>query len=443
MRTRLLSRTGIAVLVLALVLPAGRAWAANAPTADALALLALTNEARADAGLRPLVWNDGLGDAAYAHSTDMATTPCFQHDSCNGQDWAVRVARYYRSWLTLGENIATSITDPRTLHEGWMASPAHRANILGALFTEFGAGIALGQTNFGKLAYATEDFGDRGVITSASIPTLPAGGVSPRLGLDPTRELFVNFYDPNGGAPQAVRALVGSACVDLENTAGTAANGTYGIDLMFTESGCVPVVFEAIRPDGVRQRWPEGQALLVGVGAGGLACADTTTDLPTQDCGGGTTPTPMPTPTPGGNAGDLSGVRVALKAGKPGADAGTVRLEATLPATTSFDPSSAPVVVEIRPERSTPWSMIVPALCSDEPCLNGNPRGTTFRATLGTASINFVQGKDGSWKLRLSARKQSLGTLAAGPIAVSVSAGRSTFVGAGDGELKQSGLFAG
>jgi hypothetical protein len=436
------------LLVLVAGLSAGlhaSAAAAHVASADELALLALTNEARADARLRPLVWHDGLGEAARVHSSDMASNGCFQHDSCNGQKWSTRIGKYY-PWIALGENIAMGVNDPRSLHEGWMASSGHRANILNTSFTEFGAGIVLSQTAFGKLAYATEDFGDRGMLPTSAIPTLPAGGVSPRVGLDATRELFVNYY-ASSGAPEAVRALIGGACVDLPRTAGSATNGTYGIDYPFPTTGCVPVVFEAIRADGVRVRWPEGAALLVGIGNDGLACPDTTTDVPTQDCGGSDvpsdptpTPNPSPTPTPGTSASDPSDVRVTLRPGK-GAGAATVTLQATLPSVSGFDPSSSPVDVTIAPSGTTPWTTTIPVSCDGGTCLEMNARGTAFRGTVGTVSVSFTQTAAGPWKMRLTARKQTLGALRAGTIEVQLSVNGTTSSTTTQGWLKASGAL--
>jgi len=418
-----------------------------------------------DARMRPLVWNDGLGRAARAHSDDMIANGCFQHDSCNGESWATRIGRYY-PWYALGENIAMGLNDPRSLHEGWMASGPHRSNILGS-FSEFGGGIVLGNTAFGLFAYATADFGDRGAVPLSAIPTLPAGGASPRLGIDATRELFVNYYH-SAGAPQSVRALVGSQCVDLSRTAGTATSGTWGIDHTFLESGCVPVLFEAIRADGVRVRWPDGVAIVVGIGQSGLSCPDTTTAVPTQDCGGSNLPaptptptgtptptptktppptptpvrTPIPTPSPTPYDGDvLADVRVTLRPGKPGAGAGSVSLEGVLHAPADFAPATAPLAVEIAPWDSTPWTALLPSTCDTRPCLIGNARGTSFRGRQGDLSVSLAMRSDGRWKLRLTAKRQHLGTLQSGPVDVSVSVGGSTYTGSMEGRLRANGTM--
>lgn len=426
--------------------------AAYAPQADELALLALCNQSRAGAGLAPLVWSDGLGRAASAHSTDMAENDCYQHNSCNGTYWSTRVRQYYAVASALGENIALGSSNPRSLHDAWMASQGHRANIMGSSFTEFGAGIALGETNFGVWAYATEDFGNRGAVSPASIPALPAGGVVPRIGGSEARELVVNYYHHNGGAPGAVRALVGSTCVNLPRTSGSASNGSYGAMRTFAGSGCVPVVFEAIRSDGVRVRWPEGKAILVGVGAGGLYCAETTTDVPTQDCGGGpgpiptATPTPTPgpatTPTPKADASGLDPLRIVLKPGAANASKGNVQVQATLPESDTFDPSSAPLTVQVRFGGSGDWRVTIPATCGSKPCLKPNSVSTVFNGKVGASTVSFVRAQSGKWKLRLSARNQTLGSMVRGAVTVTVAASGRTFTGTAQGELKENGLVA-
>jgi hypothetical protein len=431
------------VFGLGLVICTDVATAAYTPAPDELAFLALTNEARASSGLRPLVWHDGLGASARFHSEDMADHGCFQHDSCNGQNWRTRIGRYYSGWA-VGENIGLGGGNPRLTHEDWMAAPGHHANILGA-YSEFGAGSALHETNFGDWEYATEVFGERGAVPLSAIPTIPAGGVIPRIGLDLSRELLVNYYHQNGGAPQAVRALVGSSCVNLQKKAGSNTNGTWGTMRSFVGSGCVPVVFEAVRSDGVRVRWPEGKALLVGVGAGGLFCAETTTSIPTQDCGGGPFPTPAPTPvatpTPGGGGASLDDLRVVLRPTRADASVATVNVQATVSAGATFDPTSGPVTLSMD-LGSTEWQMTIPAQCGDAPCLKANNQRTAYRGKVEDGTVSLVRSQHGGWRMRWVARQQEMGFLGAGAVDVTLRAGGSTYTGSVDGEIKSSALIA-
>ena len=413
---------------------------------EEMRLLVLANQARAAANVPPLIWNDDLATAARVHSEDLAAHGgnCDLHNSCNGELWYKRVQRYYPAWVALGENVATSIDDAQILHDGWMSSAGHRANILNADFSDFGAGIALGQTNFGMLAFATEDFGSRGMMSSTAYPALPGGSVEPQTGDTASRDLSVTYYSTSG-APQAVRALVGTSCVNLALQNGKAAYGTYGASRSFTGSGCVPVQFEAIKPDGTRARFPKDTAILVGVGAGGALCAERTTAVPTQDCGGPNVvprpvPTPVPTPTP--DPTKLDRLKIALKPGKSNASQGVVQVSAKLPPLAGFDPTSGPVVIALSFGRSGDWSQALPQLCGDAPCLTVNKRGTAWRGKYdASTSLGFTQNRDGIWTMRFVARQESLAGLAEGDVSISVTVSGQTFTASGAGELKTNGLF--
>jgi hypothetical protein len=424
----------------------GRAHGATAyaPSPDEVALLVLANEARVKSGLTPYVWNDALGKAALAHGNDMAANGCFQHDSCNGETWWKRIARYYPNWTSLAENIGGGGT-ARMMHDVWMNSPGHRANILGA-YAEFGSAIVIDQY---KTSYATEDFGRSGI--ALTYPTVPAAAVVPRVGYaSDERELLLNYFDPSG-APRAVRALVGTSCVNLTKEVGTATSATYRATRTFPVDGaCVPVVFEVIRADGVRVRWPEDDAINVGSGASSLSCPAWTTNVPTQDCGGGgSLPTPTPTPTPGPTPapGDLalSDVRVVLKPTKADPSTGLVQVEATLPVVADFDPSSGPVSFDLSYGDAATWTEDLPETCGAQSCFRANARATSYRWVSGSSgskmTLSFVLGSDGRWKVRYTGRKETLGALAAGPVDLTLTAGDHVFTASADGTLIPQGML--
>lgn len=449
------SRRSLFFSLVASVVVAGWSTVAVRPAQAAgeeLALLILTNQARAAQNLPPLIWNQDLADAALSHSEDLAAHGgnCDLHNSCNGEVWWKRVQRFYPGWTALGENVATSVSNPQILHDGWMSSTGHRANILGASFTDFGAGIALGQTAFGKLAFATEDFGSRGMISATAFPALPAGSILPLKGDGEPRELEVTYYTANGTAPQAVRALVGPTCVNLTLRKGKASYGTYGVTRSFTGSGCVPVVFEAIRADGTRHRFPKNDALLVGVGAGGAYCAERTTAVPTQDCGGGTGPVPtpeptdeppVPTPTPTPNLSQLSKMKVSLKPGKANASKGIVQLNASLPRIAVLDPTTDPVTIRLSWSGGD-WSETLPQVCNGKPCITANKRGTVFRGKYPSGSLTLTQAKDASWVLKYNGRNKTLGSVANGTVRLTVGIAGRSFSGTINGKLKNNNLVA-
>src|SRR5690606_13565966 len=171
--------------------------------------------------------------------------------------------------------------------------------------------------------------------------------------------------------------------------------------------GCVPVVFEAIRSDGVRVRWPENEAILVGVGAGGAYCAERTTAVPTQDCGGGGTPLPTPNPEPTPTPGDaqLKALRVVLKPNPKKANKDVVQIQATLPDVGDLDPTSGPVSLRLDIGQSGDWTETLPQLCNGSACLKSNPKRTTYRAKYApNQTLNLTRAANGTWKLRYASR---------------------------------------
>jgi uncharacterized protein YkwD len=154
---------------------AGACSAANASvkTASKRALVRATlcrlNAARRHYGLRPLRLNRKLAAAARGHSSSMASSHFFSHNSRSGASFVDRIRRTgylhgARSW-NVGENIAWGtgrLGTPRAIARGWMNSPGHRANILSRSFRSIGIGISAG-TPYGRGgATYTTDFGRRG-----------------------------------------------------------------------------------------------------------------------------------------------------------------------------------------------------------------------------------------------------------------------------------------
>jgi uncharacterized protein YkwD len=130
-------------------------------------VLELINVQRANHGLAAVLLDLNLDAAAEAHALDMATTPCFQHESCDGTPTFTRVKAYYTPSTWLGEIIAAGYTTPAAVVDGWMNSPGHRANILDGNFKV--AGVAMAYSSVGSFgSYWVVDFG--GQVTSATVP---------------------------------------------------------------------------------------------------------------------------------------------------------------------------------------------------------------------------------------------------------------------------------
>jgi uncharacterized protein YkwD len=130
------------------------------------ATLCLLNQQRTAHGLRPLRADHRLGKAALGHSKDMVAHRYFDHDSRSGAPFTARIARtgwtHARRHYILGENIgwgSGSLASPRSMVQGWMQSPPHRANILDARFRAIGVGVAFGTPVGDAGATYSTDFG--------------------------------------------------------------------------------------------------------------------------------------------------------------------------------------------------------------------------------------------------------------------------------------------
>ena len=113
------------------------AGALFASDGDAMAVFDLLNLARVDAGVDPLAWSSSLAEVAAAHGYEMYETGYFSHVSPSSGVVADRVAAIGIPFGIVGENLALSPT-AQSVHDGLLASPAHRENMLEARFTRVG-----------------------------------------------------------------------------------------------------------------------------------------------------------------------------------------------------------------------------------------------------------------------------------------------------------------
>ena len=111
------------------------------------------NQERARRQLPPLKWDDALAEAARRHAQAMIRQRGFAHQLPGEPSLSQRAGAAGAHFARVGENIALG-TDSGEIHDGWMESPGHRANILDKGYSALGVGVV--ESN-GKL-YAVEDF---------------------------------------------------------------------------------------------------------------------------------------------------------------------------------------------------------------------------------------------------------------------------------------------
>ncbi len=101
-------------------------------------LLNDTNAERAKNNLRPLVIDGKLSEAAFLKAKDMLARQYWAHNAPDGTTpwhW-FEEASYNYSYA--GENLAKNFRTADSITAAWMASPEHKANILGEQYTQAG-----------------------------------------------------------------------------------------------------------------------------------------------------------------------------------------------------------------------------------------------------------------------------------------------------------------
>jgi hypothetical protein len=116
-------------------------------------LLQRLNQSRADAGLEPLAWDEGLAVAAQRHADLMASSGMLEHQLPGEAGLAERCGAAGALFSSIAENIAEG-GSLHAIHDSWMKSPAHHDNILSPTFRVVGIGVA----KRGGTLYAVEDF---------------------------------------------------------------------------------------------------------------------------------------------------------------------------------------------------------------------------------------------------------------------------------------------
>lgn len=180
--------------LLALVLAFGAALLPALPAHSATGgatVYALVNEARFANGQAGLLRNGALDDVAAAWANQLAAAGTLSHNP----SYSTQIPG---GWVRAGENVAQGQPSEAAMHNAWMNSSGHRANILGD-YTDIGiAYLAAGGTTWGVEVFASYP-GHVG-------PAAPAAAPAPA--------------PPDAGAP--VSAEQGRTSADPADSAGPA-----------------------------------------------------------------------------------------------------------------------------------------------------------------------------------------------------------------------------
>lgn len=117
-----------ALLTAAVVPPLANSSPGSASPADTIH--SLVNHVRWDAGQRGPIRNSAMETVALDWAKQMAANNALSHNPNNS-------TQIPSGWNKAGENVAHGHRTAQAMHDGWMASSHHRANIL-ASFTDIG-----------------------------------------------------------------------------------------------------------------------------------------------------------------------------------------------------------------------------------------------------------------------------------------------------------------
>ncbi|MES2430241.1 MAG: CvpA family protein [Bacteroidota bacterium] len=103
-------------------------------------MLELVNTERISRGIKPLKQDKQMYEVALLHGADMFDRGYFSHNTPEGIDPFQRMKENGIKYLAAGENLAHSST-LLLAHQGLMASPGHKANILNPAYGRVGISI--------------------------------------------------------------------------------------------------------------------------------------------------------------------------------------------------------------------------------------------------------------------------------------------------------------
>lgn len=136
-------------------------------TINASNIIALTNNARISAGLKPLRESQKLDQSAALKTDEMVSQHIFKHDFTPGGalDTTQTFGKVGYAYIGAGENLGVTYTDvPSTwtvqdMETEFEQSPEHEKNIMSAAYTEIGVSVAQGTYQDRPVTFVAVHFG--------------------------------------------------------------------------------------------------------------------------------------------------------------------------------------------------------------------------------------------------------------------------------------------
>lgn len=141
-------------------------------------LFAAANQSRAAQGLPALRYDRILASASLQHAREMAAHAAISHQFNGEPDLAERGANAGAHFSLITENVAEAPT-PVVIHDLWMHSPGHRANLLDPKVDSIGIAVIVQGTE----VWAVEDFARSVQTLSLNQQERTVAGVLSQTGL--------------------------------------------------------------------------------------------------------------------------------------------------------------------------------------------------------------------------------------------------------------------
>ena len=177
-------RAAVSVFVVAMAagVQAQRGEAVPQP-AKAEQLFALANATRAQEGKGKLVWDQALAEAAMKHCLRMAAEGPISHRYGGEPDLTARAGEAGAHFSLIEENIAVG-SYPGSIHQGWMNSPGHRANLLNPEIDRIGVAVVAAQ----GVLFAVADYTRAVAVLSPQQVESTVGGLLRENGVSVRRD---------------------------------------------------------------------------------------------------------------------------------------------------------------------------------------------------------------------------------------------------------------
>lgn len=172
----------------------------------------LTNKQRLEGNLPPLRVSDQLTVAARAKASDMFAKNYWAHISPDGlKPWSFITNSGY-SYVYAGENLAKDFQNSFDVVKAWVASPAHRENLLSSRYNDIGVAVVNGTLGGFETTLVVQMFGasqapaEGLAAVPPAIENLPEGPARGRE-LQPRTIAGPVLQSPEAAAPPTARIL--------------------------------------------------------------------------------------------------------------------------------------------------------------------------------------------------------------------------------------------